>query len=554
MATLSITPDGTEPGPLPEPDLSVEPGAPIGQLGDAYTLLREIASGGMGRVYLARETGADGFSRNVALKRIHDHLSNRRAFVTMFLDEARIASRIQHPNVCAVFDFGRVDGAYYIAMEYLRGVALSEVLRALGTRAPEDRPERLWLGAHLLVQACEGLHAAHELRDDEGALLNVVHRDVSPHNLFVGFDGSLRVLDFGVARAADRLSESTTGRVKGKFAYMAPEQALGKHVSRRADLFSLGVVLWELLTLQRLYRKDNPGETVLAVVRDAPEHPGAYARDVPPELADIAMKALSRDPEERFATAREMGRALAKAIAKSGHAPMAADVADWMDQIFPGQREASYRLLQSADEAMQSAGPGAEASMVRARRGSSQEELTKRGPRRGVWIALGVAAMLAMAGLGAALALLAVSPADATPAVRLPDHEPAGPTATPSSSSETPAPAASPQGSGETPAELEAAADDDVAPAPTQRARRRATPRRARRRAAPTRTGRVRFSGPSELWGARVMANGRAVGTVPGTVDLPVGRQVVVIVAPGRGRMRRVVQVSGSGETRVVLR
>ncbi|HHH31248.1 MAG TPA: serine/threonine protein kinase, partial [Polyangiaceae bacterium] len=255
MATASVLPDDT----IPAISDMAEPRAEVvhEQVGP-YELLSELAQGGMGRVYLARERGEGGYNRLVALKRIHDHLASQKAFVDMFLDEARIASQIQHPHVCTVFDFGRADDSYFISMEYLRGLPLSDVLRQLGTRSPEASPQRYAFAAHLLAQACEGLHAAHELRNDDGELLQVVHRDVSPHNLFVSFDGTLRVLDFGIARAINRIAESTTGRVKGKFAYMAPEQALGRRTDRRSDVFSVGVVLWEFCTLNRLFKRDSP--------------------------------------------------------------------------------------------------------------------------------------------------------------------------------------------------------------------------------------------------------------------------------------------------------
>ena len=573
MATLSLTPEGTEPSPSPHDPATIGD-TPVGKLGEKYVLLREIASGGMGRVYLAREASKDGMNRFVALKKIHDHLSSRSAFIHMFLDEARIASRIHHPNVCTVFDFGKVElpdqtgGAYFIAMEYLRGMPLSEVMRKLGTAAPEDSPERLTRGIFVLAQACEGLHAAHELADEDGASLNVVHRDVSPHNLFVGFDGTSRVLDFGVARAADRLSESTTGRVKGKLAYMAPEQALGKATDRRSDVFSLGVVLWELLTLRRLFKRDNPGETVLAVVQTDAEKPSKHARDISRELEKIALRALNRDPSRRFATAREMGRALTGTLAARGEVITAADVADWMDSLFPGQREASREMLRVADRVAETHA-GMDASAVRLRSppglpllGQLRANVEPPSRRSARWWIVPLVALFVGAALG--LGAYGVLGSDRDAVARLPMEDPeviaaAGEPPTPQRPR---APETAPT---EETAPLEpppAVPDRPVAETsdPPTLARRR--PRRPRRptiatrtaRPTPSGTGRVRLSGARSLWGSTVRHRGRRLGVLPGTFELPVGAQTLTITDPHGARSTRSVEVRRGEVTRVVLR
>lgn len=194
----------------------------------------------MASVWVARTTGDGGFVHVCAVKRVHPHLAKQKQFVDMFLDEARIAARIQHPNVCRVFDFGLVEGVPYLAMEYLAGVSFSAVLACLSR---EPHPNRLVATCALVSEAAAGLHAAHELLDPNGAPLDVVHRDISPQNLFLTFDGVVKVVDFGIASARDKVHETQTGEVKGKFAYMAPEQMRGGRVDRRADVWSLGVVL-----------------------------------------------------------------------------------------------------------------------------------------------------------------------------------------------------------------------------------------------------------------------------------------------------------------------
>ncbi len=560
MATASVRPDDTLPalGELPEP----RPEGPLGTVGP-YELLTELAQGGMGRVYLARERGESDFTRLVALKRIHDHLAREKAFVHMFLDEARIASRIQHPHVCTVFDFGRAGDAYFIAMEYLRGLPLSEVLRELGTRPPSASPQRYAITAHLLSQACEGLHAAHELRDQDGKLLQVVHRDVSPHNLFVGFDGTLRVLDFGIARAVDRISESTTGRVKGKFAYMAPEQALGKEVDRRADVFSVGVVLWELCTLERLFKRDSPAETVLNVVNETTPRPSERVPDVPPELERICMRALAKDPEQRYPTARQMGRALARATAAIGPPVTAGDIADFMAQLFPGAPEQSLKLLETH------AKDGDRRGEVTGFRAKATPSPWNAPRRRGVPAFLAILLSVAAAISAFVVARLTQpdrptavlpaslpepeSPAREAPEREVPEPEPAEPAVAFEEPADLvfeepvdPEPVVDAQ-PGEAP--LAVLEEDDPGPS-----RRRAGRRVA---AAPSSSGvmgQVRVSGPPELWDAPIVFRGRRLGTLPGTVQLPAGTQTIEIRASGQAPIRREVEVRAGQVTRVTVR
>src|SRR5688500_2262135 len=221
-----------------------------------YRLCFELASGGMGTVYLARAEGPSGFEKLVALKRIHEHLAKDPRFVAMFLDEARLAARIHHPNVCSVIDFGTVEDSYYLTMPFVEGESFHRLLRSLAKRGDPGASRSFWyIAARIVAEACEGLHAAHELRDDVGEPLEVVHRDVSPQNLLIGYYGGVRVLDFGVASARHRLYSTATGEVKGKFAYIAPEQIEGQPVDRRADVWSLGVVLYECIALRRLFGK-----------------------------------------------------------------------------------------------------------------------------------------------------------------------------------------------------------------------------------------------------------------------------------------------------------
>ena len=314
-----------------------------------YQLCFELASGGMASIYLARADGPPRFQKVVALKRIHPHLALEEDYVEMFLDEARIAARITHPNVCSVFDFGEADGEYFIAMEYLVGEPLSRLHRRIvanaGQRSSALLPARM---ARIVAQACEGLHAAHELKDIDGESLQVVHRDVSAENLFVTYDGTTQVVDFGIAHARQRVHQTEAGQVKGTFPYMAPEQMTAGSVDRRVDIWALGTVLWELLTLRRLFMRDTDVNTMYAVLSAEIHPPSAYRDGVTPELDEIVLKALRRNPDERWQSAREMGKALRRALAKEPELIGPAEIADWMAELFPDGEARKQRLMEIA--------------------------------------------------------------------------------------------------------------------------------------------------------------------------------------------------------------
>lgn len=327
-----------------------------------YQLCFELASGGMASVYLARAQGAPGFEKLVALKRIHPHLASEEDYVEMFLDEARIASRITHANVCSVFDFGEAEGEYFIAMEYLVGEPLSRVHRRVVANADQRSskllPARM---ARVIASACEGLHAAHELRDDRGELLHVVHRDVSTENLFVTYDGVVQVVDFGIAHARERVHNTSAGQVKGTFPYMAPEQMTAAIVDRRVDVWALGAVLWELLTLRRLFLRDTDVNTMYAVLSGEIRPPSDFRKDVSPELDAIVLKALQRNPEERWQDARAMGKELRRYLAKHDELVGPAELAEWMQELFPNGAQGKRRLMEIARTGE---GPGSAGAIV----------------------------------------------------------------------------------------------------------------------------------------------------------------------------------------------
>src|SRR5262245_57399705 len=296
-----------------------------------YRVVDEIGVGGMASVHLARMDGPGGFQKWVAIKRIHPHLVEDDQFVDMFLDEARIAAGINHANVAQVFDLGKDDNTYWIAMEYLHGEPLREVMRRAEERHQRIGPE---LAARICADAAEGLHAAHELRAKNGQPLGLVHRDVTPHNLFLTYEGYTKVVDFGIAKVADRLSSTRAGTLKGKLAYMSPEQVRGAEVDRTTDIFALGVVLWELTTTQRLFRMDTDLDTLEKVQACIVPAPSSLVVNYPMELESVIMKALAKRKQDRFQTAREFSRALQNFLMRAGSFVGPEEVAAFVRSVF----------------------------------------------------------------------------------------------------------------------------------------------------------------------------------------------------------------------------
>lgn len=308
-----------------------------------YRVVDEIGIGGMASVHLARMDGPGGFQKWVAIKKIHPHLVEDDSFVQMFLDEARVAAKISHPNVATVFDLGKHEETYWIAMEYLHGEPLREVMRRteeLGTAMPPE------IACRVIAEAGEGLHAAHELLGKNGEKLGLVHRDVTPHNLFVTYDGVTKVVDFGIAKFSSRMSHTRAGTLKGKLAYMSPEQVHGEGIDRRTDIFALGVVLWELTTGQRLFRMESDLDTLAKVQECNVPRPSTLIRGYPVDLEKIVMKALAKNRGERFRTAREFSRALQSLLMRRGLFIASDEVASYTQSIFTDRiqkREAHLR-------------------------------------------------------------------------------------------------------------------------------------------------------------------------------------------------------------------
>jgi serine/threonine protein kinase len=281
------------------------------RLGNArYARLGTIATGGMGKVYLGRAQIGDAI-HTVAIKVLHPHLAREADMVAMFLDEARVSIKLHHPNIVHVWDIDLVGEELVIVMEYIEGATLSHLSRAV--RASEQVLP-VGIVARMLTDGLMGLHAAHELVDDDSNPLGLVHRDFSPQNLLVGVDGITRVTDFGVALSAGRLAQTQGEAVKGKLRYLAPEQVLRRKLDRRLDIFSAGIVLWECLTGRRLFDGGTEAETLTQVMREAIPPPSMLRPDLPSALDEVCLRALERDPDRRFPTAAEFAEALGAAV------------------------------------------------------------------------------------------------------------------------------------------------------------------------------------------------------------------------------------------------
>ena len=287
----------------------------MGAVFGRYEALSPISSGGMASVHLARTQGVGGFERLVAIKVMHPDIARDPAFVAMFLDEGRLAARVRHPNVVGTIDVQEGPEGLFLVMEYVEGPSLGAMFRAL-----ERRRERMPVGVALriLIDALQGLHAAHEQTGPTGEPLHIVHRDVSPQNVLVGVDGHAKITDFGVARAEARLASTEDGSVKGKIAYMPPQQIRGEKVDRRADVYGAGVVLWEALAGERLFAADNAGAVIFAALAGPRCAPAEVCPDVPAAIDRACMKALATEPEDRHATALAFAAALEQAAQEAG--------------------------------------------------------------------------------------------------------------------------------------------------------------------------------------------------------------------------------------------
>ncbi|MDX2015305.1 MAG: serine/threonine-protein kinase [Myxococcaceae bacterium] len=306
-----------------------------------YTLVRKLATGGMAEVFLARADGPMGFQKKLVVKRILPHFGEDQNFINMFLSEARLAAELNHPNVVQIFDFGQAEGQYYIAMEFIDGPNL----RALNKAARETvGPISLPLCARILALAAEGLGYAHDLKDQSGQAMNLVHRDISPDNVLVSRNGGVKVVDFGIAKASTQPHLTKSGVIKGKLAYMPPEQLAREPLDRRADIFALGVVLYELACGAMPFDATSEVSIIQAIMGNEPLVRASVKRpDLPRALDAIISKCLEKKPQDRYSSCRELQHDLERFIASTGEVVSVADVGKLVEHLFPQDHEATLQ-------------------------------------------------------------------------------------------------------------------------------------------------------------------------------------------------------------------
>ncbi|KFA87692.1 serine/threonine protein kinase [Archangium violaceum] len=307
-----------------------------------YKLIDRLAVGGMAELFLARQSGPDGFEKPVVIKRIRPHLSRQPAFVRMFLNEARLAAQLNHPNIVQIHDLGKVGDSYYIGMEYLFGRDMRRVVpkaESLGIPFP------MVYALKIASSVCEGLHYAHQKVDLYGAPLNIVHRDVTPENIFVCFDGTVKVLDFGIAKAANRVEQTRAGELRGKLSYLSPEQCLGKPLDHRSDIFSLGSVLYEWLTGFKLFTGESDVSVMRSIVDGKVYAPSYFRADIPEPVEAILMKALERDRDKRYPTAWHFQQDLDRFLNTYDFTPSSLHLSNFLKQLFLDELEEEQKRL-----------------------------------------------------------------------------------------------------------------------------------------------------------------------------------------------------------------
>ncbi len=302
----------------------------MAQQSQRYRVIEKIASGGMAEVFRAESAGLEGFKKTVAIKRVLPHLSEKKQFIGMFLDEARLSAHLSHSNCVQVFDIGVGDNTYFIVMEYVDGADLKGVIehqKRLGRRIPVEE------ACLICVRICEGLAYAHDARDPKGNHLHIVHRDMSPPNVLITRHGEVKIVDFGLAKANSQLEKSEPGIIKGKFSYLSPEAALGRPVDARTDIFAVGIILWELLAGRRLFMGDSDLETVRLVQSVTVPPIRQLNPKVTPEIERVIARALTQDPNDRYQTARQFGEDLNNMLFHLDRAVSSFDIAKLVEPV-----------------------------------------------------------------------------------------------------------------------------------------------------------------------------------------------------------------------------
>ncbi|MBM4279832.1 MAG: serine/threonine protein kinase [Deltaproteobacteria bacterium] len=307
-----------------------------------YTLLNRIAVGGMAEVFLARQEGLEGFEKTVCIKRIRPHLSSQASFVRMFLNEAKLAAQLNHPNIVQIYDLGRVNDSYFIAMEYISGRDMSRIIPK-AEKAGISFP--MIYALRIASNVCEGLYLAHTKTDAYGNPLNIVHRDITPENILVSFNGTVKIVDFGIAKANSQLEQTRAGEIKGKLSYMSPEQCMGHSLDARSDIFSFGSVIYEWITGYKLFTGENEMAILKSIIDGKIYPPSYFKEDVPEAVERILMKSLEKDKTKRYQSAWEMQFDIDTYLASSEFTPSNIHLSNFLKQIFGDEIEREKELL-----------------------------------------------------------------------------------------------------------------------------------------------------------------------------------------------------------------
>jgi len=370
-----------------------------------YKLLRKLAAGGMAEVFLARVAGPEQFQKDIAIKRILAHLTDNQTFIRMFLDEARLVARLNHPNIAQVFDLGEADGQFFVAMEYVAGRNVAKVMDSC-----DDHRMPVALAIKVASHCCDALHYAHELTRSDGTPLNIIHRDISPQNIMLSYDGAVKVVDFGIAKAASNLHQTQVTTLKGKLSYMSPEQvAQNVTLDRRTDIFSLGVTLYAMLCGRLPFVADTGNAVMSAILHDDPPDPRTLAADVPDELCRLLDRMLKKDRKQRFANAHEVHQALERVLLARQTIVDSQTLAKFLQETLPPDApEPSYSLSpHAAADTVISREPGepdvepteAATNELTGRTAGELSAGVERAPARGRGVAIGVL-MVALVSIG----------------------------------------------------------------------------------------------------------------------------------------------------------
>jgi serine/threonine protein kinase len=323
-----------------------------------YLLLNRIATGGMAEIFRALACGSEGFRKLVAIKRMLPEISEDSEFVAMFVNEAKLVANLHHANIVQLYDFGRIDEVLFYSMEYVHGRNTADIIYELAT---QNRQMPLDVACHILIQALEGLDYAHRQCDSHGNPFNIIHRDMSPHNIIVSYDGLVKIADFGIAKASRGEGQTAAGVIKGKFRYMSPEQSLARNVDQRTDIFTLGISFYEMLTLSDMFAESNEYKLLKRVRKAEFDRPRNRNKTIPIELEDILLRTLSKNPDKRYANARELRDVLTTYLADNHMRPVgSACLVEFMREMFGDdilqEREQIAREVELAEETIQTMG------------------------------------------------------------------------------------------------------------------------------------------------------------------------------------------------------